>query len=391
MSAHSKFSRRFLAATFVAAFAGSALAQVNVAICAAASTSSTDCRFTNVQTNLLASGLFNSVDIINANASTPSLAQLQAYDAVLVWSNNAFQNSTLLGDTLADYVDAGGGVVVAVFAVNWNTTTLSIQGRWQSGYEVIADQAGSTTGAASLGAVLDPLHPIMAGVTSFDGGSSSFRPTTTVLTTGSTAIAEWNDGRILVAVGANPKRVDLGFYPPSSSCATGFWNVATDGDQMLANAVAFSAGVVNCGVTNYCTGSTSSTGCGPTMSTSGVPSVAATSGFVLACDTLPGQRAGVIFYGITGPQSQQWAPGSTSYLCVKPPTQRSLAQNSGGTPGACDGAFQFDLLGFWANNPGALGQPVFAGQKVHVQTWYRDPVAPKTTNLSDALEIQLCP
>ncbi|MCC7014020.1 MAG: hypothetical protein IT454_15795 [Planctomycetes bacterium] len=368
-----------------------ALAQIDVAICAAAQTSSTDCRFVDVQSKLLASGLFATVDILNASSSTPTLAQFQAYDAVIVWSNTSFQNSILLGDTLADYVDAGGGVVVAVFAVNWNTTTLSLQGRWQTGYEVILDQSGSTTGAATLGAVLLPQHPIMAGVVSFDGGTSSFRPTATVLAPGATAIADWSDGRVLVAEGVNPKRIDLGFYPPSSTCASGFWNVATDGDQLLANALLYAATANSCGTTSYCTGSTSVSGCTPTMSSSGTPSASASSGFNINCDDLPAQRNAVVFYGITGRQAQQWSAGSTSFLCVKPPTQRTLAQNSGGTPGLCDGTIGFDLLGFFAANPGALGQPIANGTTLDVQTWYRDPAAPKTTNLSDALEIALCP
>jgi hypothetical protein len=371
----------------------SAHAQLNVAICAAAQTSSTDCRFTDTQAKLVASGLFASVDILNAGSSTPTLQQLQAYDAVLVWSNVAFQDSTLLGNTLADYVDAGGGVVVAVFAVNWTTATLSIQGRWQTGYEVLADQSGSTTGAATLGAVLLPQHPIMAGVSTFDGGTNSYRPTVTTLTPGSIAVAEWSDGRILVAQGANPKRVDLGFYPPSSSCANGFWNVASDGNVLLANAVHFAAtgGGACSPPVAYCTGSTTTIGCAPTLSANGTPSVAASSGFTLDCANLDGQRAGLVFYGRSGRESLSWAPGSTSFLCVKLPLQRTPSQNTGGSIGQCDGTISLDFLAYMAANPGAQGQPISAGQTYNAQVWFRDPPAPKTTNLSDGIEFTLCP
>ena len=47
---------------------------------------------------------------------TPTLATLQQYSAVLVYSNCAFNNSAALGDVLADYVDGGGHVVVATFS-----------------------------------------------------------------------------------------------------------------------------------------------------------------------------------------------------------------------------------------------------------------------------------
>jgi hypothetical protein len=385
---------RPLVATAVALFAGaSANAQLDVAICAAAQTSSTDCRFTDTQAKLVASGLFASVDILNASTSTPTLQQLQAYDAVLVWSNVAFQDSTLLGNTLADYVDAGGAVVVAVFAVNWTTTTLSIQGRWQTGYEVLADQSGSTTGAATLGAILLPQHPIMAGVGTFDGGTNSYRPTVTTLTPGSIAIAEWSDGRILVAQGANPKRVDLGFYPPSSACSGGFWNVASDGGVLLSNAVHFAAtggGACSAPVV-YCTGSTTTLGCAPSLVANGTPSASAASGFTLDCANLDGQRAGLVFYGVNGRESLSWALGSTSFLCVKLPLQRTPSQSTGGTIGQCDGTISLDFLAYMAANPGAQGQPIGAGQTYNAQVWFRDPPAPKTTNLSDGVEFTLCP
>jgi len=390
-SAKSSFTRLVFFALAPLGVAAVAPAQSNVAICAAAQTLSTDCRFTDVQTKLLASGQFNTVDILNASSSTPTLQQLQAYDAVLVWSNTSFQDSVLLGDTLADYVDAGGGVVVAVFAVNWTTTTLSIQGRWQTGYEVIADQSGSTTGAASLGNIVLPQHPIMTGVNTFDGGSSSYRPTATVLTPGSISIAEWSDGRILVAQGANPKRIDLGFYPPSSTCSSGFWNAATDGAVLLSNALSFAATGGGCSVTNYCTGSTTTTGCTPTMAASGSPSIAASSGFTLDCTNVNGQRQGLIFYGVSGRESLPWSAGSTSFLCVKLPTQRTAPQTTGGTNGMCDGALTVDFLAFMTANPAALGQPLSVGQRFNAQSWFRDPPAPKTTNTSDAIEFFTCP
>jgi hypothetical protein len=111
---------------------------------------------------------------------------------------------------------------------------------------VIVPRTGNQSGAASLGAVLDPAHPIMDGVSSFFGGTSSFRPNVTDLNPGATTIAQWDDGRVLVAIGANPKRVDLGFYPPPSTVSASFWDIGTDGDLLLVQSLLFAGGGVEC-------------------------------------------------------------------------------------------------------------------------------------------------
>jgi hypothetical protein len=148
----------------------------DVAIVAAASNTTApenNTRFTDVRDKLLATGKFNSVSIYNAtqfnpNGGTPSLATLQQWDAVLVWSNDSFDDAVALGNVLADYVDAGGGVVVSVFANTSTNTARFLQGRWQTGdYIAIPQQGGHTQGPGQLGAVLDPDHPIMDGVQAF--------------------------------------------------------------------------------------------------------------------------------------------------------------------------------------------------------------------------------
>ncbi|MEM7165415.1 MAG: hypothetical protein AAF581_08125 [Planctomycetota bacterium] len=214
-------------------------AQPRVAIVAAASATATDCRFTDTQAKLQSTGLFSQVDIIATSVVTPTLQTLANYDACLCWTNTDALDAAAWGDVMADYVDAGGGVVVAVFANSTTGAARRLGGRWQNqpGYEVIVPASGSTTGAATLGTVLVPTHPVMSGIGTIDGGTSSFRPTVSAVTTGSTIIAQWSDGRILVAEGANPRRIDLGMYPPSSDCSGSFWNPASDGALLMANAL----------------------------------------------------------------------------------------------------------------------------------------------------------
>ncbi len=141
----------------------------------------------------------------------------------------------------------------------------------------------------------------------------------------------------------------------------------------------------------YCSSGTTSNGCTPTMSATGTPSASTSSGFVLDALSIEGQKSGLLFYGITGPIAAPWGVGSTSLLCVKSPTQRLSTQNSGGVAGACDGAFSVDFLAWVAANSGALGAPFAAGDVVCAQAWFRDPPAPKTTNLSNALQFTMAP
>jgi hypothetical protein len=143
--------------------------------------------------------------------------------------------------------------------------------------------------------------------------------------------------------------------------------------------------------TAYCTAGTSTNGCVPSISGVGTPSASAGSGFTISIAAVEGQKTGLIFYGVTGALGNPWSPTSTSFLCVKSPTQRTAAQSSGGTAGACDGSLSLDWNAFLAAHPAALGQPFAGGESVWSQGWYRDPPASKTTNLSDGLEFQVCP
>lgn len=220
---------------------------LSAAIVASAASDVASPWFTEARDTLLNSGFFPTVTVIDAGQTTPSLNELLTFDVVLVWSNLAFQDSTLLGDHLGQYVNRGGGVVVAVFATSSTTAGRFLAGRWSSlGYEIIPSGSGNLTGSATLGTILQPAHPTMIGITSFAGGSLSFRAMTPVVLPPAQRIAEWSDGATLVAsredtVGA---RVDLGFYPPSDnvdSIAGNYWNPTTDGAQLLINSVKFAA------------------------------------------------------------------------------------------------------------------------------------------------------
>lgn len=182
---------------------------------------------------------FSRVDTFLALNATPSLAELQAYDAIMLASSGEWSSPSALGSVVADYVDWGGGVVVACFAAG-STGRYRLGGRFTGDYEILT-ATSTTTGAASLGAITYTEHPILAGVATFAGGVSSFRPSTSAMAPGGLIVAQWSDGMPLVAVSTRRKnRADLGMYPPSSSVGSAaYWNPTTDGAKLMANALMY--------------------------------------------------------------------------------------------------------------------------------------------------------
>ncbi|MCP4634095.1 MAG: hypothetical protein GY855_14315, partial [candidate division Zixibacteria bacterium] len=110
---------------------------------------------------LLTNGEINSANFVDARYTTPTLANLLAFDVVIVWSNLEFANNIALGDVLADYVEAGGGVVTAEFC--HLDGSFSLAGRYMNDYSPMGT---GPTGFVTTNLVVDDAgHPIMAGVT----------------------------------------------------------------------------------------------------------------------------------------------------------------------------------------------------------------------------------
>ena len=193
----------------------------------------------DVQNKIASTGLVTGpIDTFDFFNGTPTLANVQAYDAVFFWHDFGGDLSAF-GDVLADYVDSGGGVVLGVFS----NASGGLGGRWASGGYDPLNPAGQINGPQLfLGTVHNPAHPVMDGVSTFDGGSGSWRSTGGV-NPGATLIAEWSNGDPLITEmpGFNGRIISLNFLPPSSDSGTNssFWNPATDGDLLMANAVTY--------------------------------------------------------------------------------------------------------------------------------------------------------
>ena len=194
---------------------------------------------TDVQGKLQSTGSFSTVDIGDAATTTPTLAQLRPYDAVLVWSDGPFADPAALGDVLADYADAGGQVAVATFALN--DDSFGLTGRLNSGGYLPLTPGPQVDGVQLQMVKDDPSSPLLAGVTSFDGGPSSYHAAAT-LAPGGHLVAHWNDvastplEAVKVAASGAPV-VGLNMFPPSSDARNDFWDVSTAGARLMANAL----------------------------------------------------------------------------------------------------------------------------------------------------------
>jgi hypothetical protein len=223
----------------------------------------------DVQSTLLGTAAFSTVDTFDASyeatlsggTGTPTASELAAYHAVLVFSFWGFANSELIGDRLAAYHDQGGGVIVA-YAANFygHIGPTMLRGAYaepDNGYALLnyAQGSGYNGPTDSLGDVLEPLSPLMAGVSSLAAAEAG-RSTAPPIAGRAVVVAQWGGGSggneplVLRGMRGNRTLVELNFWPVSSRAESPFWT--GDGAALLRNALKYSR-CMPCG--NACQGS----------------------------------------------------------------------------------------------------------------------------------------
>jgi PKD repeat protein len=165
------------------------------------------------------------ISTFNGKTGTPTLGELKTYDVVLVWSNAHFSDASLVGDRLADYVDAGGRVVCSAFS---STSTWNITGRFLSGGYVPFNPGPVLLSASTLG-TYTAAHRIMWGVSYLSG----YWRQSVSLSTGATLVASWTDGQPLVAT--KGRVVSINVYVGS----LGVNDTAGDTTTLFHNAIAY--------------------------------------------------------------------------------------------------------------------------------------------------------
>ncbi len=150
--------------------------------------------------------LGDSLEYMNVQNYTPRLVELRPFDAVGVFSRTTYYNKTALGDTLAAYVDGGGGVVIGNFSFNGTLTNLA--GRIMTGnYATI--NVGTNYAISDTIGWRNRSHPVMSRVDSVRElfrANARFAP-------GAESVARWSDGKPYIAVSANRKVIGLNQYP----------------------------------------------------------------------------------------------------------------------------------------------------------------------------------
>ena len=128
----------------------------------------------DVQSKILGTKLIPEVDtnLVFAPNPMPTLTNLIQYESVLLYSDSAFGDPTNLGNTLATYINAGGGVVLATFGFS---TGIGIQGALTTDGDLPFTQDGQASGTTQTLVEDVPTHQIFSGVASFNGGQRVFR------------------------------------------------------------------------------------------------------------------------------------------------------------------------------------------------------------------------
>jgi hypothetical protein len=183
----------------------------------------------SVRNALVATGLIALEDLTDLDAcgTPPTLATLSDFGAVMVWTNFSPSQPDALGNVLADYVDQGGGLILATYSFSqpWRVGGRIITGAGYSPFGV-SDARFTTSGQLDL-AHSDTTNPILQGVgTNFYFTNGNY--TNPVLTTGAILIAVDTAGNRVVAQNATGRVIGISIYP-------GFGDMG----RLFANAINF--------------------------------------------------------------------------------------------------------------------------------------------------------
>jgi uncharacterized protein YjdB len=184
-----------------------------------------------VEGQLVATGFFTAanIDAHDMFYEPPPLSTLTQYGAIMVWTNYSPSYPVAWGDRLKEYVDAGGKVVMAVYAYSNLNDPWDLQGGIMSaGYSPLVntnnryDMGHGHTHSLDFATALTT-HAVLAGVTDFVfGGNSNYtRPT---LAPGATLIGRDNEGVPTIAINATGSVIGFNLYPGNAfSKSPGVW------------------------------------------------------------------------------------------------------------------------------------------------------------------------
>jgi hypothetical protein len=222
----------------------------------------------DVETVLGMDGRLGNIRAYEISGATPAPADLVGYDVVFVYGDQPFEDPAGLGNLLADFVDEGGGLIVAGHSF---TAATAPAGRLVTGGYLPFTTNGTDSGVAGpmrMERLPYPLgvHEVFLNVILFYGGPGSFHSVGIAPTPNAELLAEWENGQPMVAVketGAG-RVVGLNFFPPSNlfrevyTPAEQHWDLVyypegadpigtTNGAQLMASSIIWAANMtVSC-------------------------------------------------------------------------------------------------------------------------------------------------
>jgi hypothetical protein len=165
--------------------------------------------------------------------------------AILAFTDYPPADSAKLGDSLARFIQLGGGVVEGVAA---DCTPYQITGKWRSTFApfTVATEIGTP---GSMGTVRQPFHPVMSGVSAVTVGSfRSGNTPSSLRSPNCVSLAEYMDGGLCLAAcfdSAGRRAASLGMFPLTH------WQASDSGQwcRLIVNAINWVAVGPSVGVT----------------------------------------------------------------------------------------------------------------------------------------------
>jgi len=201
-----------------------------------------DYRVAEVALSMFGEGSFapgSTVDTFNARTLTPTLNDLAPHDVVLVYGDFAFADSIAVGDVLADYVDAGGNVVLTQRCFSITSNDEALGGRIMTpGYSPFGLGPGAADGTdriVDLSALALPPHPVFTGIDLVQAQFPAFPSYSNPPVQGTvTLIAVFTNGHHGVAINAAGTVMAINLAPGAA--------LPSETVRLFANAVLFLAG-----------------------------------------------------------------------------------------------------------------------------------------------------
>jgi len=188
------------------------------------------------------------VDIFDLTAGTPTLAEIESHDALLVWNDTPFGDPVAAGDVIASAIEAGKGVLLMGNSID---ETMGLQGRFVTQALSPVTYGTATMAGGNLAVVPDrpedewlvgPTtgHITEYGVLSIDGGTGSFQVQGLVQRPQALQLHSWSNMEPATvtmepAVSGQGRVAVVNMMPVSSATDPAGWDVDTQGAKLFAN------------------------------------------------------------------------------------------------------------------------------------------------------------